>query len=103
MNRPLNPYMVHDGEPSEGAVLVLAHTAKDARRIGYPEVSSWTGAECTQIRAKRIRKHIEYLLSLATEPGPHCIDDVPTCHRCEVWGAPQLPGGGCDLCPKESA
>lgn len=96
--RPLHPYIVHDGEPSEGAVLAIAHTAKEARRLGYPEISNFTGAEWIDVKAERLRLHRDYLLSLSLKDEPHCIIDPPTCSHCEMWGAPALPGGGCETC-----
>ena len=41
----LHPYMVFDGgDPEEGACLVFAHNAREARLIGFPTVSMWSDA-----------------------------------------------------------
>lgn len=97
----LHPYMVHDGDPSEGAALAFAHTAREAKTLGYPVVSGWN-FECawTDVRVRRLRKHEAYLMSLALKPEPHCIDDLPTCPSCQLWGAPVVDGK-CENCTEE--
>jgi hypothetical protein len=94
----LHPYMVHDGDPSEGAALAFAHTAAEAKRIGFPVITGWNGyCRWIDVRVKRLRKHEAYLLMLACHDTPHCIDDLPTCPTCETWGAPVI-NGRCDNC-----
>ena len=95
----LNPYMAHCGEPGEGALLVFARTARDARKLAYPEISGPFDCGYIDVRAELLRDHREYLMGLATEPGPHVLDNPPCCPVCERWGAPILASGkGCGNC-----
>lgn len=97
----LHPYMVHDGDPIEGAALAFAHNSREAKRLGFPVISGWNG-DCTwlDVRVRRLREHEAYLMTLATKPEPHCIDEIPTCPNCELWGAPVI-NGKCDNCHDE--
>lgn len=100
----LNPYMVSEGEPENGACLVFAHTAKEARRVGWPTVSMWGGGEWIECRATRLWKS-DHLFTEAdqaklTADVPHVIESPPACTTCEMWGGkPNL--GGCSLCTAE--
>lgn len=93
----LNPYMLWGGEdPAEGAILVFAHTAREAKRIGWPELRGWS-VEYVDVRVRRLRDHREYLMSLYN--GSPVIGSPPTCNVCEMWGAPiREDGKGCAYC-----
>lgn len=99
----LHPYMVHDGDPSEGAALAFAHTAREAKAIGFPVITGWNGyCQWTDVRVRRLREHEDYLMTLAQKDGPHCLDDLPTCPSCQLWGAPVV-NGKCDNCSDDLA
>jgi len=97
----LHPYVVHDGEPQEVAVLVFAHTAQEARKVGFDALTGFDCSEWIDVRAKRLRKHEGYLMGFRQSDEPHCIESMPVCPRCEKWGAPPV-GDGCANCEGES-
>lgn len=97
-----NPYMVWAGDAKEdGACLVFAQTAREAKQKGWPYVEGWhCETEYTETRARLLRTHRDYLMSLqnaADKDG--VVESPPTCERCEVWGAQVFPdGSGCEFC-----
>lgn len=96
----LHPYMGYAGEPSEGAVLVFAHTAREARKVAYDCVVGWCDCEFIDVRCTRLRDDPEYLLTLAhpaklESDTPHCVDDPPSCDACEMWGGRPIPERNC--------
>lgn len=98
----LKPYMGYCGAPEEGAVLIFAESAKQAKVIGFPDVQGWTQCEFTDMRVRLIKEHPDYLMTLRTKDTPHCIDNVPSCPRCEFWGAPlNADRSACAFCEDE--
>lgn len=98
----LNAYMGwgEDIGPEEGAVLIFAKTAREAKRVGYPVLKGFFVLEFRSVRVKRLRE--PHLLELADKKKldgqePHVIDDPPVCPRCEQWGKP-IRDGACDFC-----
>lgn len=95
-------YCCSDG-PEQGAVLVFAHTQREARRISYPVLSNFTCAEWIDTTATLI-KDSAYLFTCAdqkklVEDVPHVIDNPPSCVRCERWGTGPLDASGvCEEC-----
>jgi hypothetical protein len=106
----LHPYMAHEGDPGDGAVLVFAHSAAQAKPLGFAELRGWS-VECafTDVRVKRLRAHVDYLMTLADQAklavgAQHVIDDLHTCPRCERWGVPPGEDGRtCLHCIDEEA
>ncbi len=96
--RAIHPYSVYCGEPMDGAALVFAFTAKQAIRIGRRYVS-WMDCDYIDIRARRIRDHVDYLMTLYNREYP-CVESPPTCPVCEMWGAP-IHKEGCENCTPE--
>jgi hypothetical protein len=98
----LHPYMVFDGDdPEEGACLVFAHNAREARLIGFPTVSMWCDGEWIQCHSRRLWNH-NFLFGegdpekLAANE-PHCIESPKACKTCRLWGG-QINGDMCSLC-----
>lgn len=53
----LMPYIVYSGEPEDGAVLVFAHSEKEARQTACRVGVSWDLYDgYTELRAKSIRR-----------------------------------------------
>jgi hypothetical protein len=103
MSRILKPYMGWAGDSAEGAVLVFATTAREAKPIAFDLVRGWaTDAEFVDVRVRRLRTHAAYLLTIA-DPAKlaaglaHGLDDIPSCPGCELWGAP-IVDGRCENC-----
>lgn len=91
----LLPYMGFAGDPGEGAVLVFAHNAREARPLAYMGVNSLMAVDYVDVRVRRIRTHVDYVRTLGVqsklEAGlPHVIDDPSSC-RCGRWGSPIDP------------
>lgn len=91
----IHPYMAFMGDdPSEGAILVFAHTSKEARSLAWPHICEW--GDYIDLRVRRMREHMQHLMSFY-DPAHPVIDDMPTCPVCEMWGAP-IREAGCDYC-----
>lgn len=105
----LNPYMGFVGDaPEEGAVLVFAHDAREARPLAYLGLNSLSEIDYVDVRVRRMRKHLEYLRTLGdagkiAEDRSHVIDDPRSCDRCGTWGIPiPVAGGPCERCTAEA-
>jgi len=102
----LKAYSFHDGEPVDGAVLVFAHNFKEAKRIAYPAVRSWTDCEFIEMKGRHIR-HDSWLKANAADQEklaadePHVIDNPPTCKGCELWFDELEDSGYCETCAEE--
>ena len=105
MTRDLRMYLVHDGYPVEGCVLVFAHSHKQARVLGWKAIQPWNDeARWTDVRAYWLRepKH-SYLRASARSAEPHAIDDPPSCSHCELWGTGEILDGECAECREAAA
>ncbi len=87
----LKLYMAFDGAcgPAEGAVLVVAHHIREAKKMVYPELLLW-GAEYADIRVRLLRDS-QHMMALADQKKldasePHVIDSPTVCDYCEYWG-----------------
>ena len=104
--KPLNAYIGHAGEPQDGAVLVFARTARDAKPVAHDAIRGWFDCAYTDVRVRRLRDNVPYLVTLA-DPAKfaayiaHSVDDVPVCHDCETWGSPLNDFDCCARCQAE--
>ena len=99
-NKPLKPYMVSGPDPSEGAVLVFAHTVRKAKVIGYQDCNGW-GIEWLDLRCRLIAGD-DYIRTLGDKEKlangvPHGVDDPESCKDCYQWGS-RLNNGTCERC-----
>jgi len=98
----LNAYMIFSriGGCEIGAALVFAHTAKEARVVGWRGIGSDLTDEYTDLAANRLRNKPwlfdEALAVKFANDEAHVIDDPKSCHTCECWG--QSPIGEDGLC-----
>lgn len=89
----LHPYMGWAGDyPEDGALLVFAHNAREAKPLAYAGINGWTDTEFTEVRVRRIRKHLDYVRTLGdaeklAEDRAHVIDNPASC-KCGIWGLP---------------
>lgn len=89
------------GGSSEGAILIFAHTAREARNVGWQVMGDeLTGGEFLDFRASRIRG-CEWLRDECDKEKyandqAHVIRDVKSCEACERWG--ESPIGLDNLC-----
>jgi len=101
----LNAYMVHAGEPCDGAALVFSESFRKAKILGFNSSVVCDGCEYTDVRGHRIR-HDEWLKQNAADQvklaagEPHVIDRPPSCEGCELW-FDELFDGYCETCAEE--
>jgi hypothetical protein len=102
----LKPYMIYSrtAGPQEGAALVFAHTAREARKIGWNGIGSdLTGGEFTDLAAGLIHDG-NYLFADANpdklaKDESHVIDSPRGCDQCEMWGQSAIGEDGlCEGC-----
>lgn len=87
--------------PRELAILVFAHTAKDARRMAYPVLCDFMDTHFLDVRVKRSKDDAAHLRK---KEVPHIVDSPPVCERCEYWYTSPLSADGlCDDCEDEQA
>lgn len=92
-------YVASGPDPAEGALLVFAETARDAKRAAYPVLADWM-VEYTEVRVKWLRRGADHLRE---REGPHVVESPRVCVRCEMWYAaePYNEEGVCALCEGE--
>ncbi len=92
-------YMGFDGElgSGEGACLVFANNAKEAKKLAYPVVNSWFSNGYMATRVLRLRS-LDYLFKLSRSAQPHVINFPGTCPVCESWGTGEIIDGSCRTC-----
>jgi hypothetical protein len=101
----LKPYMIYSRYAGqyEGAALVFAHTAKEARKIGWNGIGSdLTGGEYIDLAAT-LMKNSPWIFGEADvekfdKDEPHVIDDPRCCTSCEMWGLELFSDGLCQNC-----
>ena len=87
---------------SEGAALIFAHKAREAKEIGWKETSGIFTEEYIDFAVRIIRGH-EWLYKEADQEKlandiPHVVIDVHSCSKCEMWGDEILENGLCESC-----
>src|SRR5699024_5055056 len=99
----LNAYSVFCREtgPQEGAVLVFARTAKDARKMAFPTLKDWMDLEWIEVAARRLDAATGWLAAqeeVDLHGKPQLIENPMSCDRCELWGEPISDAGMCESC-----
>jgi len=102
-SKKLKIYMAYDGEPEESAILVFAHSVKEAKKIAFPVFQRWCNDTVwINIRAKQMKDaehlRIEGDKDLMEKNIPHYNDDPTVCKQCEYWGQPINKNGICERC-----
>lgn len=98
----LNAYMIYSrcGGSELFAALVFAHTAQEARVVGWHGIGCDLTDEYTDLAANRLRNKPwlfdEALAVKFANDEAHVIDSPKTCRTCEFWG--QSPIGDDGLC-----
>ena len=87
--------------PQEGAVLVVAHTARAAKRIAWPLWLCWNMDDYTDLAMRWLRD--ENLLALADQDKlaagiEHAVDSPLGCQSCKLWGYGVDADGACCHC-----
>lgn len=99
----LRAYTVHSREagPLEGAALVFANTARQAKQMGFPVVQHWFDAEWPEIAAHWLPLSAAYLAEqegVDLEGDPRVIESPKCCSRCDTWGDPLDTDQICQSC-----
>ena len=98
----MRAYMAWSGVmPEDGAVLVFAHTAQEARRTAWPILESLYSGEWIYVRARWLRD-VPWLIQQADEERwfggvAHVIESPEACKCCGLWGD-ELEDGLCEDC-----
>ena len=85
--------------PHEGAVLIIANTAKQAKRLAWGEclnVDDWLDQAVLLIRDNRVMLLANQERLEADEP--HVIDSPLGCDACGYWGAGLTDDNLCGNC-----
>lgn len=101
----LNMYMGYSAGAGTkmGACLIFAHSAKEARKIGWQETNGMFADEYIDY-AVRILRGSEWLYKEANKDKlandiPHVIVDVRSCKNCGLWGISEINEDGlCIMC-----
>jgi len=94
----LRAYMGYAGDPAEGACLIFAHTAKEAKPLAFQCCDAWFGSDYFAVRVRWLKGESEMHLFSEADPEKlaagiaHAIDDVPVCPQCETWGFKRVEG-----------
>ncbi len=104
----MKPYMAYsrEGGSCEGAILVFAHTVKEAKREAWGTVGEFFTDEYTDMAVNLLRDR-DFLLEQAdpiklAQGIPHIIDSPITCEACNLWGYKLNELGYCEDCQSES-
>jgi hypothetical protein len=104
-NNMLKTYMgfSRGAGPEEGAILIFAHSVKEARKVGWNMMGCELTDEYIDFAATIIRKspwlrEEANALKLANDEA-HVIDDPRSCDECGMWGIYQIGEDGlCEEC-----
>lgn len=79
----MRAYMAFDRhmEPEAGAVLVFAHTAREAHRLAWPTLYGWCTDRYVDVGVRWLREGCEHL---RRSDEPHVVHP-PICSICELW------------------
>lgn len=98
-------YFSRSAGPNEGAALVFAHTAKEAKAVGWARVADLFTDEYIDIGIRWLRDS-DYLFKEGDPEKlknniPHANDSPTTCKACELWGEELNGKGYCYGCQEE--
>jgi hypothetical protein len=85
-------------------VLVFAHSARDAKRLGWRTIKEWTGSEYLVVARPLPGKEgwLSEQEGVDLEGEPRMIESPKACQRCEMWGRTPLNAFGvCEFCDME--
>lgn len=88
--------------PSEGAILIFAYTAKDAKKIGWNSptfIVDYCDNDYTDFRINWL-KNEPWLFDQMKKNEPHVIECPRTCKSCGLWGY-EMNGDYCLDCYDE--
>ncbi len=100
----MKPYMAFSREagPQDGAILVIAGTAKEARKLAWQSrdclnVDDWLDQAVLRIR----NTHVLALANQEKLHKPHVVWNPLHCKACGLWGQGLTVDGLCGYCNEE--
>ena len=103
----LKAYMGYNREsdPQDGALLVFAHSIKEAREISFGDMSIYFDCEWTDMKFERLKG--EYIFNeankeLLKQDVAHVIDNPTSCKSCQLWGMEINNDGLCENCASQN-
>ena len=104
---PLKPYKAYNYDPAEGAILVFAKNAREAKKVSWEH--TWCDKdEYIYWRVKLLPKETWDFFyekdadkELLEKGIPHVIEMPTGCKNCESWGMVVGEDGLCDECRRE--
>jgi hypothetical protein len=107
MNKRLKPYMAGGDDMSEGAVLIFAYDAKQAKQMAWHNgiIREVTDGEYLQLRVKWL-KHDDFMFKEANQEKlmigePHIVESPMSCKNCDLWGLELNDDGYCEGCAEQ--
>ena len=89
------------GGAQEGAVLIFAHSAREAKKVAWGGIlSDICDGEYTDAAVRLLKKEgfDEANQEKLSADIPHVIDNPRTCKGCEMWGVDIQENGYCIDC-----
>lgn len=78
-----------EGQYESGAILVIANTVREARKIAWPHC--WHVEDFVDLAVRLIRDNLEVLhlvdQTKLQRNQPHVIDNPLACEFCNTWGS----------------
>lgn len=103
----LKAYMIYSrgAVSQEGAVLAFAHTSREAKRLGAPQMADWFDSDWTDVGVRWLPSSTKWLAEqegVDLEGEPKVIDSPRYCERCGMWGTGPLNAEGiCEPCREQ--
>ncbi len=99
----LKPYMGYSqvAGAQEGAILIFAHTVREAKTIGYPAGNDLFLTDYIDFAVRLIKDDYNFCdadKKLLAVDKPHVIDNPTSCKHCELWGFQLDSFGVCESC-----
>lgn len=96
----IRPYMAFDRRmgAQEGAMLVFANSAQEARKVSYG--LGWFNSEWCDWAATLQRDLPNHLKAL-DDGSVQTIESPPVCDRCHSWGGHIIKDTGCSFCVED--
>jgi hypothetical protein len=103
----LKPYMGYSrgGGSQEGAVLIFAHSVKEAKKIGYSVLSGMYVEEYIDVAVNLCKdgdhlfdKNYQWSKDKIAKGEAHVVDSPISCKVCNLWGEKLNDNGLCEDC-----
>lgn len=91
-------YMAYDRHagPNDGAILVFAANAREAKKLAWPALYGWGTDFFIDVGIRWLRSDCEHM---RRKEGPHVVESPPSCCDCEMWYSEPLDSDGrCEGC-----